>query len=130
MMMVIIIIRTTTTIMMMMMIIVVMIVIVVVLIVIIISAFKGANRDFLYNLLTAPRTVSNTFAQVARAQLCANQLHRALITRKKSCCAIFVYGRQSTQLVWCGVVLCSVVWCGVVWCRTVTAEQVRPWNAL
>ena len=34
-------------------------------------ALKGANRDF-YNLLTAPRTVSNTYAQVVRAQSCAN----------------------------------------------------------
>ena len=30
-------------------------------------ALKGANRNF-YNLLTAPRIVSNTCAQVARAQ--------------------------------------------------------------
>ena len=29
-------------------------------------ALKGAIRDF-YNFLTAPRTVSNTYAQVARA---------------------------------------------------------------
>ena len=35
--------------------------------------FKGAIRDF-YNLLTAPPTVSNTYAQVARAQSCANHV--------------------------------------------------------
>ena len=29
---------------------------------------------FFYNLLTAPRTVSNTFAQVAQVQLCANHV--------------------------------------------------------
>ena len=29
---------------------------------------------FLYNLLTAPQTVSNTYAQVARAQSCANHV--------------------------------------------------------
>ena len=29
---------------------------------------------FFYNLLTAPRTVSNTYAQVARAQPCANHV--------------------------------------------------------
>ena len=34
-------------------------------------ALKGAIRDF-YKLLTGPRTVSNTYAQVARAQSCAN----------------------------------------------------------
>ena len=40
---------------------------------IIIITLKGAIRDF-YNLLTAPRTVSNMYAQVARAQLCANHV--------------------------------------------------------
>ena len=29
---------------------------------------------FFYNLLTVPRTVSNTYAQVARAQSCANHV--------------------------------------------------------
>ena len=42
-------------------------------ILIIIIALKGAIQD-LYNLLTAPRTVSNTYAQVARAQSCANHV--------------------------------------------------------
>ena len=30
----------------------------------------------LYNLLTAPRTVSNTYAQVAQAQSCADHVER------------------------------------------------------
>ena len=34
-------------------------------------AFKGAVGDF-YNLLTASRTDSSTYAQVARVQSCAN----------------------------------------------------------
>ena len=38
-----------------------------------IIAFKGAIRDF-DNLLTAPRTVSNTDAQAARAQSCTNHM--------------------------------------------------------
>ena len=42
--------------------------------IIIIIAFKGAIPDYFYNLLTAPRTVSNTYAQVARAQSCANHV--------------------------------------------------------
>ena len=46
----------------------------IIIIIIIIIAFKGAIRDFFYNLLTAPRTVSNTYAQVAQAQLCANHV--------------------------------------------------------
>ena len=41
--------------------------------IIIIIALKGANRHF-YNLLTAQRTVSNTCAQVAKAQSCANHV--------------------------------------------------------
>ena len=40
---------------------------------IMIIALKGAIRDF-YNLLTAPRTVSNAYALVARAQSCANHV--------------------------------------------------------
>ena len=36
-------------------------------------ALKGALQD-LYNLLAALRTVSNTYAQVARAQSCANHV--------------------------------------------------------
>ena len=56
-----------------------MVVVVVMMMMIIIIAFKGAIPDF-YNLLTAPRTVSNTYAQVARVQSCANHVHWALIT--------------------------------------------------
>ena len=50
--------------------------------IIIIIALKGAVRDF-YNLLTAPRTVLNTDAQVVRAQTCVNHVQHiegALIT--------------------------------------------------
>ena len=43
--------------------------------IIIIIALKGAIRDFLNTLLTAPQTVSNTYAQVALAQSCANHVH-------------------------------------------------------
>ena len=42
-------------------------------IIIIIIAFGGTIRDF-YNLLTAPQTVSNAYAQVAWAQSCANHV--------------------------------------------------------
>ena len=34
---------------------------------------KGAVRDFVYNLFTMSRTVSNTYAQGARARSCANR---------------------------------------------------------
>ena len=49
------------------------IIIVIIIIIIIIIAFKGAIRDFLQSS-SAPRTVSNTYAQVARAQSCANHV--------------------------------------------------------
>ena len=44
-------------------------------------ALEGGFRDF-YDLLTAQRTVSNTYAQVARARSCAKSraTHRARIT--------------------------------------------------
>ena len=42
-------------------------------IIIIIIALKGTIRD-LYNLLTAQRTVSNNYAQVAVTQSCANHV--------------------------------------------------------
>ena len=38
------------------------------------------------NLLTAPRTVSNTYAQVARAQSCAKHIERlSRATRRVTC---------------------------------------------
>ena len=46
----------------------------IIIITITIIALKGANRDF-YNLITAPRTVSNTYAKVAwrnRVQITCN----------------------------------------------------------
>ena len=45
-------------------------------------AFKGAIRDFFYNLLTVTRTVSNTYAQVALGAIVykSRATHRALIT--------------------------------------------------
>ena len=39
----------------------------------IINALKGAIQDFFYYLTASP-TVSNTYAQVARAQLCVNHV--------------------------------------------------------
>ena len=44
-----------------------------IMIMIMIITFKGAIRDFLHPL-AAPRTVSSTHAQVARAQSCANHV--------------------------------------------------------
>ena len=44
----------------------------------------GENPDFKksYNLLIEPRTVSNTYAQVARAQSCTNHVqHIGLLSR-------------------------------------------------
>ena len=52
---------------------VVLAVVVVVAVIIIVVALKDAIRDS-YNLLTAARTVFNTYAQVAWAQSCANHV--------------------------------------------------------
>ena len=47
--------------------------IIVIIIIIIVITLKGAIQDF-YNLLTAPQTVASMYAQVTRAQLCANHV--------------------------------------------------------
>ena len=54
-------------------------------IIIIIIAFKGAIRDFFYNLLTAPRTVSNMYTQVSRAQSCANHVQHIERLSRATC---------------------------------------------
>ena len=60
--------------------------------IIIMIAFKGAIRDFFFffffflnNLLTEPRTVSNTYAQVARMQSCANHVQHIERLSRTSC---------------------------------------------
>ena len=40
-----------------------------------------------YNLLTVPRTVSNTYAQVARAQLCVNHVQHI---ERLSCASVML----------------------------------------
>ena len=62
-------------------------------------ALKGAIRDFFYNLLTAPRTVSNMYAQVARAQLCANHVpHIERSPRATYHVTCHVVGRDSSGI--------------------------------
>ena len=58
---------------MMIIIIIIILIIIIIMIMIIIIPLKGAIEDF-YNLLSAPHTVSNTYALVARTQLCANHV--------------------------------------------------------
>ena len=48
-------------------------------------ALKGAIRDFFYSLLTAPRTVSNTYAQVTRTQSCANHVQHIEHSSRATC---------------------------------------------
>ena len=70
-------------------IIIIIIIIIVIIIIIIIIALKGSIRDFFYNLLTAPRTASNTYAEVAWALSCANYVqhieHLSRATRRVTC---------------------------------------------
>ena len=69
---------------------VVVLVIIIIIIIIIIMmmmmiAFKGALRDFLYNLLIAPRTITNTYAQVAKAQSSANHVQHIERLSRATC---------------------------------------------
>ena len=56
-----------------------------IIITVMIIALKGAVRD-LYNLLTALRTVSNTHAQVAQVQSCANHVQHIKHLSHATCC--------------------------------------------
>ena len=47
-------------------------------------ALKGAIRDF-YDLLIVPRTVSNTYAQVARAESCGNHVQHIDRLSRETC---------------------------------------------
>ena len=49
-----------------------------------IFALKGAISSF-YNLLIRPRTVSSTYAQVARAQSCGNHVQRIERSSRARC---------------------------------------------
>ena len=69
----------TTTNMMMMTIVKIVIIITTVII-----ALKGAIRDFC-NLLTAPRTFSNTHAQVVMAKSCANHVQHIERLSRATC---------------------------------------------
>ena len=66
-------ITTTTTTTMMIMIIIILKIIMMMMMMLIIISVKGAIRDF-YNLLSAPRTVSDAYAQATRAQSRANRV--------------------------------------------------------
>ena len=43
------------------------------------------DDNIFYNLLTAPRTVSNTYTQVARAQSCANHVQHTDRSSRATC---------------------------------------------
>ena len=70
--------------MMMMIIIIIIIVIIIIIIIIIIIAFKGAIREFLQSPHCAAN-VSNTYAQVARAQQCANHVQHIERLSRATC---------------------------------------------
>ena len=60
-------------------------------------ALKGSIRDF-HNLLAAPRTVSNTYPQVARAQSCANHVQRIERLSRALSCATWYVGTAELSL--------------------------------
>ena len=58
--------------------------------IIMMTAVKGIIRDF-DNLLTAPRTVSNMYAQVAKAHLCANHVQHIKPLSRATCHILAVF---------------------------------------
>ena len=61
----------------------------------IIIAFKAQSEIF-DNLLTAPRTVSNTYTQVARAWSCANDVQHIERLSSATCLACHMVRRDSS----------------------------------
>ena len=49
------------------------------------NRIERRKSRFFYNLRTAPRTVSNTYAQVARAQSCANHVQHIARFSRTTC---------------------------------------------
>ena len=72
-------------------IVIIIIIIIMIVIIIIIIAFKGANRDFF-----TMRTVSNTYAQVARAQSCANHVQHIERLSRATCVTCHSVRRDSS----------------------------------
>ena len=70
--------------MMMMMILILIRIMMMMIIMIIIIELKGAIRDF-YFVITAPRTVSTTHAQVTRAQSCTNHVQHTERSSRAKC---------------------------------------------
>ena len=79
--------------------IIIVIIMMIVLIKIIVIALKGAIHDF-YNLLIAPRTVSNMYTQVAWAQLLhkSHATHRVLIMCHMLCATWYKKAAQLLSL--------------------------------
>ena len=64
------------------------IMIIIVLIIIIVNRIQRRNWSFFfffYNFPTEPRTVSNTYAQVARVQSCANHVQHTERLSRATC---------------------------------------------
>ena len=70
--------------MMMTMMMIIIIIIIIIMMMMMIIAFNGAIREFFYNL-TAQRTISNTYAQVPRAQSCANHVQHIQGLSRATC---------------------------------------------
>ena len=67
-------------------------------IIIIIIAFK-AQFEICYNLLTAPQTVSNTYAQVVRAQSCADHMQYIKRLSHATCHATYHMVRKDSSAI-------------------------------
>ena len=72
-------------------------------------------RYTFYNLLTAPRTVSNTYAQVARAQSCANHVQRIERLSRATCRATCHVVRKDSSAITFDRVEIAFVWALFFW---------------
>ena len=70
--------------MIMIIILMIMVMVIIIILMIVEIIMKDVNKDF-YKLLTAPRTVSNTHAQVVRTQSCANHVQHVKRLSRATC---------------------------------------------
>ena len=63
------------------------------------NCIQRRNSRFVYNLLTALRTVSNTYAQVARAQSCANHVQHLERLSRAACPVTWLVVRRDSSAI-------------------------------
>ena len=85
------------------------------------NCIQRRSSRFVYNLLAAPRTVSNTYAQVAKAQSCENHVQHIERLSRATCCVPLGTKGQLSNKVWQS-------WNRIYFSLTLWAETINRWR--